>query len=366
MTTGAERPRSLDEAIFGNLPPPPPPSGERLAFRYTGRGRDIIGLAALNALLNIVTLTLYRFWGKTRVRQHILARTEINNEPLEYTGTGWEMFRGFLIVLVLVLAPLLAGALLPVFYLVFGFLAYMAVYTARRYRFSRTTWRGIRFGMKGSAVGYAWASIGFAFLTSFTLGWYAPAANMRLSRTLWADTTFGGTGLRIRLDDNGLAGPTYPAFALLWIVAAVVYVAFFTGVAYLTATGTLDPDYPDLTVIGLLYLGLLAGIVLIALASVPYQAALMRRKAELVGFGQARFELAATTPSLFWLNFSNGLILLLTLGFGQPVASARTFRYVFNRLTSAGMVDLDAIAQSADRGPRSGEGLADAFDIGGF
>src|SRR5882672_6794997 len=64
------------------------------------------GLSFLNGLLRILTLGVYHFWGKTEVRQRIWSAVRIDGEPLEYRGTGGELFRGFLIVFFLILLPM--------------------------------------------------------------------------------------------------------------------------------------------------------------------------------------------------------------------------------------------------------------------
>src|SRR6185503_3238115 len=79
-------------------------AGEPIRLEYVprpGLGR----LAIVNFLLNLVTLTIYRFWAKTNVRRHIWSCVHINGQPLEYTGRGIELFLGFLIVLGLFVLP---------------------------------------------------------------------------------------------------------------------------------------------------------------------------------------------------------------------------------------------------------------------
>ena len=72
-----------------------------------------LGLSLLNGVLRILTLGVYHFWGKTEVRQRIWSAVRIDGEPLDYRGTGGELFRGFLIVFFLILLPMLALPALP-------------------------------------------------------------------------------------------------------------------------------------------------------------------------------------------------------------------------------------------------------------
>ena len=66
----------------------------------------LVGLSIVNFLLNLVTLGFYRFWAKTRVRRHIWSSVHVNGEPLEYTGTGKELFIGFLVIMLVLFLPL--------------------------------------------------------------------------------------------------------------------------------------------------------------------------------------------------------------------------------------------------------------------
>ena len=81
----------------------PAAAGER-AVRFTGSWREYLPIAVTNALLFICTLGIYRFWAAARQRRYLWSRTEFIDDTLEWTGTGKEMFLGFLIVIA-VLAP---------------------------------------------------------------------------------------------------------------------------------------------------------------------------------------------------------------------------------------------------------------------
>src|SRR3954470_2102207 len=129
-----------------------------LGLRYDGSGGALAGLTFRTGLLTILTLGIYRFWARTRTRRYLWAHVLLGEDRLEYSGTGGELFRGFLRV-ALIFAPLsiaiaiLDATLLPginsVQLPVLVVLAIIGRYYARRYRLTRTRWRGIRGNLVG-------------------------------------------------------------------------------------------------------------------------------------------------------------------------------------------------------------------------
>ena len=59
---------------------------------YDGSLSHITKLWLINVTLFFVTLSLYRFWGRTRIRQYVWSHITILGDRLEYTGTGKELF----------------------------------------------------------------------------------------------------------------------------------------------------------------------------------------------------------------------------------------------------------------------------------
>src|SRR4051794_28799440 len=92
---------------IGRPDSPPGSSGEPIRIVYVPRP-GLFAIAITNAILNIITLTVFRFWGRTRVRRHLWSCVHINGEPLEYTGTGSELFLGALIVFAVFGLPVMA------------------------------------------------------------------------------------------------------------------------------------------------------------------------------------------------------------------------------------------------------------------
>jgi uncharacterized membrane protein YjgN (DUF898 family) len=207
------------EAIVASTPDTPaavPASAP--SMRFTGGTRAYWRLQLRGALLLAVTLGIYRFWLATDVRRFLWANTEAVGEPLEYTGTATELLVGFLIAiailvpfnLMVAIAALGAGDLgtlvsilaLPLLF----FLGQFAIYRARRYRLTRTVYRGVRCHQDGSALRYAICAVFWWSLVVLTLGFAYPFALSQLERFKLRHTYFGdlqgrfeGSGLRLLL-----------------------------------------------------------------------------------------------------------------------------------------------------------------------
>jgi uncharacterized membrane protein YjgN (DUF898 family) len=210
---------SLAEASAASTPDTPAPApASAPQVRFTGDTRAYWRLQLRGALLLAATLGIYRFWLATDVRRFLWANTEVAGEPLEYTGTATELLVGFLIAiailvplnLVIAIAALGAGDLgglvsilaLPLLF----FLGQFAIYRARRYRLTRTVYRGVRCHQDGSALRYAVCAVFWWSLVVLTLGLVYPFALSRLERFKLRHTYFGdlqgrfeGSGFRLLL-----------------------------------------------------------------------------------------------------------------------------------------------------------------------
>ncbi len=194
----------------------------------------LYGLSLVNFLLRIVTLGIYGFWARTEVRKRIWSAVRIEGEPLHYTGTGKELFLGFIVVFFLVLVPIMVvttGVLVafrnsPVgsiymlaLYAFIFFLVGIAIYRAQRYRMSRTRWRSIRGAIVGSANAYGWTYFWTGIASLFTLGWALPWRSTKLQGIMTRDMRFGSEPFRF----DASSGPLYARFAVLWVAAVLIY-----------------------------------------------------------------------------------------------------------------------------------------------
>lgn len=172
-------------------------------MRFLGEEGRLFGLLVRGSLLQIPTFGFYRFWLTTDVRRHLWSNTQVGDDALEYTGRATELLIGFLIALA-VLVPiyivyfvlaaeaerLLAFASVPLF-LILYVLGEFALYRARRYRVTRTIFRGVRFWMDGSGWAYAARAAAWDLLTLLTLGFAYPWRAAALERYKMRHTHFG-------------------------------------------------------------------------------------------------------------------------------------------------------------------------------
>lgn len=346
----------------------------------------MIGLSFKIFFLRLLTLGIYYFWGKTETRRKIWSAVAIEGQPLEYTGTGKELFFGFLIVFFLIMLPLFAVlvglqllamqtfgphspmvslVVLPVYPIIF-YLMGVAQYRARRYRLSRTNWRGIRGSMAGSPWKYGWTYLWTLLPLLLTLGWLTPWRSTKLQKILTDDTRFGEEPLRFTAG----AKPLYGRFAVLWFGMIVLY-AGTAGLIYLlfkdqflmsmVAKVPMPPSVV-LQIVAIIFVAL----VLYALISASYYSKMANHFANHTFIQDARFDLQTRTGSLIGLILGNVLLTILTLGIATPIVQMRLAGYFVKRTSIKGQIDFDRIAQSQAALDKTGEGLAEAFDIDAF
>ena len=395
----------------------------------------LIALSFVNSLLRLVTLGIYSFWGKTEVRKRIWSAIRIEGEPLQYTGTGKELFLGFLIIFGVVLIPisLTSFGVLMVFgpnspaYTIYTVLLYIFIfllfgigtYRAQRYRLSRTTWRGIRGGLVGSDISYAWTYFWSAFLVPLTLGWITPWRTTELQKIITRDMRFGDRPFTF----TAKAGPLYKSFAVLWFGGLLIFIAAASVIGLNVDLSMFNPenagadggDPKDAAkFVAILYGVMAVAFLFYYIISAWYRSKTINHfaahthyegatfKSQVTGLGLVRvavgnffinmagwtlvfgllavvmvpimmmnpgFDAAAAAKNeglRFAFTSLAVLFIIAASGLFTPITQARTARYLVQNLSIDGTVPLGDIAQGELQKLSRGEGLAQAFDIDGF
>jgi uncharacterized membrane protein YjgN (DUF898 family) len=213
--------------------------------RFLGSEGAYWRLRLRGAALVVVTLGIYRFWLATDVRRFLWSNTEIAGDTLEYNGLATELLVGFLFALA-ILVPLYMAlavvalelemvALRPALlgFLLLALLGEYALYRARRYRLTRTVFRGLRFDQHGSAWRYAVYALVCWGIVIITLGLAYPWTAAFLERFKMRNTSYGD--LQGRFEGSGLSLFLRGLPMWLLIVGPII-------VAIVAITGLIDWD----------------------------------------------------------------------------------------------------------------------------
>ena len=315
------------------VPPPLPAARRRLSFH--GTGGTLFGIHVVNVLFTVLTLGVYYFWGKTRIRRYLFGESAFEGDRFAYHGTAQELLLGFakafvvffvpIVVLTVVrdvldVGPTIKGAAALSISLLFLMFLPVAMVGARRYRLSRTSWRGIRFSFRGAALEFVKIFVKGTFLTGLTFGLYYPFFVTRRQAFMIAHSYFGNE--RFDFDGRGreLFGPfllsvllTLPTLGLCWVWFLARKRRFFW---------------------------------------------------EHTTFGAARFGSTVTGGALLGLWVVNAILLVCTLGLAWPWVRVRNIDFAFRYLALDGPLDLERIRQQAQQASATGEGLAGFLDTG--
>ena len=388
-----------------------------LRVSYRGDPAKLFPLALGTGVLGVITLGIYRFWAKARIRRHVWGQVRVGDDAMEFTGTGLEMFLGFLMAVV-ALAVYLAVVQLILFAvgirfvldpqnqmeeiaqgisIALSFLAVLplmlfAAYRARRYKLARTRLRGIRFAMESAAGGYMLRGLLYLLLTVGSLGVLWPLMTYRLEAFMTGRTWYGGARFR----QGGRWTGLYSAYFHVLVGIGMVVLAVAAGVAGMEwQAGLLGA------------LGVIWGMIGLVIYRVRAFAYLMSHKEMDGGLG---FRAAPRAGRVVWLYIKGVVIVGLLGGIGSAaifaplgtmmvgveepsallafefavlgflayllvltVFGALTLVFInqpilghfVESVTVTGAEAIDAVRQRASDRGADAEGLADALDMGG-
>src|SRR5258705_6936648 len=351
-----------------------PAAGDDRAIRFTGNWREYLPIAATNALLIICTLGVYRFWATARQRRYLWSRTQLIDDTLEWTGTGKEMFIGFLIVIA-ILAPFFlffqflfpallargkadaAFGIITLFYIALIYLGGFARFRALRYRLSRTFWHGIRGGSNDPGWNYGGEYLRRDAPTFMTMFIMFPWATTRLWNSRWNAMSFGPLKFYAHLSAEGLKA----RWALIYLApVGMIVAAAIAGMAASAAQGSA----PSIGIFAIFIVIAVGFYVALPLLTLHWYAKFFRNAANSTRLGDLEFEFTASTWDWLKLFLGNVGLAIITLGFGLAYWGYRNWAFMVRHARIYGSVDLSDLTQSKTHAPREAEGFADAFDIG--
>lgn len=302
---------------------------------FQGRGSEYFKILIVNAILNILTLGLYYPWAKERSLKYLYSQSTFEETPFVFSGTGKEMFKGFIKAFILLIA--LYGFALYLIYngspvmgmllLYGGFLAIMplAIHGSYRYRMAKTSWKGIRFGYTGDRGKLIGIFIKGVVLTLATFGIYGAWFTMNLRRYLLSNVYVGN--------------------------AQFVY----------EGEGS---DYFFMNLKGYVLTLLTFGIYSFWWQKDQFEFFVNHLRLQ-QGDDAVFFRSTATGGGFAGLMIVNFLILLFTLGLGYAWVVTRSMEFAMRHIQAEGYYSFESLLQSQeDYSDATADDMADIFDFG--
>ena len=363
------------------------PKNDKSTLSYTGSIGSIYIVWIKNLILNIITLFIYRAWAKTRMRRYLWSNIKINDHTLTYTGTGKELFKGFIKVsLFYFLMSIVVFIITFSFILKFGLGDLEVNEDATQqeieqslqlcgykdtsnipddeYKNCLLTY-GLASSYNATIIDLFTTIVTWTFI--FFIAFYAQysALRYRLSRTTWC-------GIRGALKGSP---KKYTFMCMKRFIINIVTLGLAIPKSDLMKQSAISNN---------MYLGnkkasfnegkgklvsvniktLLLAIPTLGFSRLWYTAELRNQKLANISFGNIHFKGTFTGLKYLMLILGNLLILIFTIGFGTPIIINRIMKFNINNMHILGNINELSVSQAEnkDNAGNMGEGFEDSLD----
>lgn len=304
-------------------------------LEFFGKGSEYFSIMIVNWLLTLITLGFYYPWARAKKLRYLYGQTALNNERFHFSGTGKEIFRGFIKVILFYIAVMVIYMLFltigrsPLLAILFLYLAIIAIipyiiHGSFRYRMSRISYRGVRFGYRGNRSELVKNFWKWMLLTIVTFGLYGAWLRMNIRRYVHKNIRYGDVEF-----SNDCKGSDWFILNLkgyiLTVMTLGIFIFWWECERFNYYINNMKMTKGDQKI-------------------VCYS--------------------TATGEGFFWLLIGNLLITVLTLGFGKPWADVRTQKFYCDNIKMEGNINLDEIHQTEEEYTNAfGEDAMDFFEI---
>jgi len=306
----------------------------KYALSFHGKGSDYFAIIIVNWFLTLITFSLYYPWAKAKQLQYTYGATAFENEHFTFHGTGKEMFKGY--IKALLIFGLIFGLFffffylkmpvigLIVFYLSFFLITPLAIHGSYRYRMSRLSWRGIRFGYRGNRNELIGKFFKWIFFTLITLGIYGAWYVINLRNYVFSHIRLGDVKMKYKGDGFDFFALNLKGY-ILTILTLGIYSFWWQKELFEYQINNLSLHKGDDKIV---------------------------------------MQSTATGGDFFKLLVVNLLIIVFTLGLGYAWVVTRTMDFTVSKIQIAGDINLDSIQQTEESyRDATGEDMSDFLDI---
>lgn len=310
-------------------------TAQNYQLEFKGQGSAFFGILIVNWILTVLTLGFYYPWARAKQLQYIYSHTTLNNESFYFSGTGAEIFKGFIKLIGMYLLFLVGYGLFvsyaesPILAIILLYLCMIAIiplilHGSLRYRMSRTSYRGIRFGYRGDRKELMVQFFRDILLTIVTLGIYSAWFSMNLRSYTHRHIRYGN----VEFSNEARGGEYFILYLkgyLLTLLTLGIYSFWFQKDIF------------------------------------NYYIDKMELKQ---GENRINMHSTATGGAFFKLIITNFLLLIFTFGIASAWVEMRTLRFIFSHIQMTGNIDLSSVSQTeTEYNDAFGEDAVDFFNI---
>lgn len=345
-------------------------------LEFSGTGLQLFGVQIVNILLISLTLGIWIPWARVRKRRFFYNNTRIFDEGLDYLATGFDIFKGWFVVTLILLAyyalPFLGIPFLQeLLSLSLIFIYPWAINRTLRFNARSIAWRDVRFDFKGSYLGSLWYFFLLPIIGILTLGLLVPFASKSMRDYVAHNYSFGSAGFYCDASLGSYYGAgikTVLVFLVLLLpVAALVLLPLgeplFAQIGAALTTDSLTVLLEDASLQTLLYALPVAMFFIFMITGSYYRALTRNIMVNAMRLqGGVRFRSHVSGLGLAWIMISNLFLVVLTLGLLQPWTQVRQYRYLTEQTEVRPVSDMKGFI---DKQLRAGGSIGDAVGEAG-
>ncbi|MEO0410761.1 MAG: YjgN family protein [Pseudomonadota bacterium] len=333
-------------------------------LEFSGTGGEFFRIWIVNIALSVITLGIYSAWATVRTRRYFYGKTTLDGTPFQFTARA---------------IPILIGRIIA--FAIFGFYSYLSTFNpgyaigflifvilpltpwmimkSQKFRARYSSWRNIPFRFTGTygdaLVTYVLIPVGMVF----TLYIILPLFWKESAKYQFNNLYYGKQQFAFDKDRKGF-------WSTFWYAVLIFFgfVLLITGLTVLLSSVFKGTQLPET----------LAGpgvVIFVLLIYLPFfliaffvQSRLFNAVLGGVSFGPGQFAANMPTWGWMWLQITNILMLVFTLGIAYPWVKVRTLRYKIRHLSVLANAALlfEAAGDEDDVGAMGAE-LASDFDF---
>lgn len=339
-----------------------------LRFSFSGSGGEYFRIWIVNLLLSIVTLGIYSAWAKVRRTKYFYGNTIVAGSSFEYHGNPLAILKGRFVAVILIVAYNIAlkssGMVALLMIIAVALAAPWLIWKSLQFKLYNSSYRGIRFGFRGSLKQAYIVYLLLPFLSGLTLLLAAPFAHQRLKKFQHQESRFGATHFSF----DATVGAFYKSYLTVFAIwlAGFVVISFLLGGSLfgLIMSGNMNSAAAGATSALAIFTFVFAMYVWMFLVFPIFATLIQNLIWNHTQLGLHRFQSDMKWTRVAYIAITNIIGIICTLGLFMPFAQIRYMKYRVESMTLIADGSLDHfVAATQAEASATGEGMADLLDF---